>query len=66
MENSIPIWKKYNLTIAEASEYFNIGENKLRQLISCNKNAEFLLYNGIKVLIKREKFEKFIDETESL
>ena len=26
----VPIWEKYTLTIEEASKYFRIGENKLR------------------------------------
>ncbi|MGO1015141.1 excisionase, partial [Clostridioides difficile] len=26
--NDIPVWKKYTLTIEEASKYFRIGENK--------------------------------------
>ncbi|MCI8744607.1 MAG: excisionase, partial [Lachnospiraceae bacterium] len=28
--DKVPVWEKYTLTIAEASDYFNIGENKLR------------------------------------
>lgn len=28
--NDVPIWEKYTLTIEEASKYFRIGENKLR------------------------------------
>lgn len=65
-ENNIPLWHKYNLTITEASEYFNLGEKKLRQLVQENSNADFILNNGIKVLIKRVKFEQFIDETCSI
>ena len=30
--NDIPVWEKYTLTIEEASQYFRIGENKLRRL----------------------------------
>lgn len=63
---NIPIWHKYLLTIAEASQYYNIGERRLRQLIQENNNADFLINNGVKVLIKREKFEKFIDEAYSI
>lgn len=54
--------EKYNLTVAEASEYFNIGERKIRQIVQENNTADFILYNGVKVLIKRAKFEQFIDE----
>lgn len=61
----IPIWCKSNLTIEEAAKYFNIGENKLRE-ISDNSNCEFVLYVGTKKLIKRIKFEKYLDEEYSL
>lgn len=65
-KNSVPVWKKYTLTIAEASEYFNIGEKKLRQLVQENNTADFILTNGVKVLIKRVKFEQFIDSVSCL
>ena len=58
---SVPLWRKYTLTIQEASEYFNIGEKKLRQLVQENNTADFILNNGVKVLIKRVKFEEYID-----
>ncbi|MCI8947433.1 MAG: hypothetical protein HFI91_10320 [Lachnospiraceae bacterium] len=32
--DKIPVWEKYTLTIAEASDYFNIGESKLRRFLS--------------------------------
>lgn len=65
-ENSVPLWHKYSLTITEASDYFNIGEKKLRQMVQENATADFLLNNGVKVLIKRMKFEQFLDETCSI
>lgn len=64
--NSVPIWKKYTLTISEASQYFNIGEKKLRQMVQENNTADFLLNNGAKVLVKRVKFEQFLDDTYSI
>ena len=57
----IPYWKKYTLSIEEAASYFRIGEGKLRKLVSDNPNAEYLLWNGNRVQIKRTRFEKFID-----
>jgi len=65
-ENHVPVWLKYTLTIAEASEYFNIGEKKIRQIIQENSTADFILTNGVKVLIKRVKFEQFIDSVSCL
>lgn len=59
--NKVPIWEKSLLTIDEAIQYFNIGRDKLYQL--CNEDGcKFVLKNGRNTLIKRKKFEKFIDE----
>ncbi|RHH19376.1 excisionase [Blautia obeum] len=49
-------WKKYTLSIEEAVAYFRIGGGKLRKLVSENPNAEYLLWNGNRVQIKRERF----------
>ena len=35
----IPVWERYTLSIEEASQYFRIGENKLRKLAEENKHA---------------------------
>ena len=64
--NQIPIWQKYTLTIEEAAQYFQIGENKLRRLIEENSDEEFILNNGNRKLIKRCLFEKFIDRCSAI
>lgn len=56
----IPFWNKYLLTIAEAAQYFNIGEKKLRILVN-NNDMEFALKNGEKTLINKKLFEKYVD-----
>lgn len=61
MNNDVPIWQKYLLTIEEASKYFRIGENKLRKLAEENLNASWVLMNGNRIQIKRKQFEKIID-----
>ena len=33
----IPIWRKYTLSVQEASRYFHIGDKKLRKLIKKQK-----------------------------
>lgn len=65
-EVKVPIWQKYTLTIEESAAYFRIGENKLRNIISQNPNAEYLLWNGNRVQIKRVLFEKYIDRLEAI
>lgn len=62
MENIIPIKDKFCLTIDEASEYFGIGEKKLRKIVTENLCSDFVIQNGIKYLIKRKRFEIFLDE----
>lgn len=60
----IPFWQRYTMSVEEASQYFRIGENKLRRIISENKDADFLLWNGNRPQIKRILFEKYIDRCE--
>lgn len=33
--SSVPIWKKMNLTVEEASEYSGIGTSKIKELSNC-------------------------------
>lgn len=58
-----PIYEKYTLTIEQAADYFGIGQKKLRQIVDEHDDADFVLHNGVKVHIKRKKFEEFIDST---
>ena len=53
---SVPIWKKMNLTVEEASEYSGIGTSKIKEL-SNSEDCPFVLWNGAKRLIKRKQFE---------
>ncbi len=62
MKHNVPIHEKYLLSIEEASQYFHIGENKLRKIAEEHKNAEWIFYNGQRLLVKRKIFEKIIDE----
>ena len=58
----IPIWRKYILSVQEASKYFHIGDKKIRKLIDENPDAEIILWNGSRPQIKRRLFEQFVDE----
>lgn len=62
--NNVPIWEKYMLTIDEAAAYFGIGTDRLRRLAteSLNTSDSFLVQVGVKYLINRHKFEKFLDK----
>ncbi len=61
-EKQVHLKDKYCLTIEEASEYFGIGEKKIRQIVTENVDAGFVIQNGVKYLIKRKRFEDFLEE----
>jgi hypothetical protein len=48
----------------EKDSYSNqdIGEGKLRMLIDQNPHEDFYVMNGNRALIKREKFERYLDQ----
>ena len=58
----ILVWRRYTLTIEEAAGYYHIGEGKLRMLIDEHPNEDFYVMNGNRALIKREKFERYLDQ----
>ena len=58
----LPWWQKYTLTLNEASEYFGIGYKKLSAFVQEHSDADFVLWNGNRALIKREQFQKYMDE----
>ena len=61
-ETQAQIQNKFCLTIDEAVIYFNIGEKKLRKLVSDNLDSGFIIQNGVKFLIKRKRFEDFLND----
>ena len=63
---AVPIKDKFCLTIEEAADYFNIGEKKLRKLVTEHLNSDFVIQNGVKYLIKRRRFENFLNEISAI
>ena len=61
----IPIWEKSNLTIEEAAVYSNIGQGKLRKMTE-DERCPFVLWVGCKRLIKRKKFDEYIEGAYSI
>ena len=61
----VPIWQKSNLTLEEAASYSNIGINRLREITNDDR-CPFVLWVGSKRLIKRQLFDKFIENTYSI
>lgn len=64
-KNTVPVSEKYNLTINEAAAYFNIGVKRLRRVLAENP-GKYTISCGSKQLIIKHKFEKFIDETQTI
>ena len=65
-EISVDTKDKFCLTIEEASEYFHIGQKKMRQLAAEHIDSGLFIQNGVKVLVKRKRFEAFLDDVTSI
>ena len=57
---------KFLLTFEESSRYFGIGENKLRNMASYGDTPDWVVHNGKRMLIKRELFEKYLLNAETI
>jgi excisionase family DNA binding protein len=55
----VPINQKLLLSIREAAEYSGIGINKINDMLRA-PNCPYVLYVGVKKLVKREAFEEFL------
>ena len=66
--NEVPMWKKFLLTVKEASLYFNIGENKMHRMVNdyLDSDYKFVVQNGGRNMIKRQMFEEFLNQTTSI
>lgn len=65
MSNELPITEKFILTIKEASQYSNIGINRLSRMLD-DPYYPFALFNGNRKLVKRIEFEKYLTDTVQL
>lgn len=61
----VPIWEKSNLTVEEAAAYSGIGINKLKEITN-EDDCPFVLWVGKKRLIKRKKFDNYIENCYSI
>lgn len=62
----VPLSEKYTLSIDEAALYFGIGQNRLRSIVASYPDADYLITVGAKTLIKRKKFEQYIDDASAI
>ena len=60
IQPAVPICEKAALTLEEAAAFSNIGINKLREITN-ERNCDFVFFVGNKRLIKRKRFEQYLD-----
>ena len=66
MKKEVPIWEKSNLTLEEASAYFGIRINKLRDITNDKNYSKYVIWCGNKRLIKRKLFDEYLEKTYSI
>ena len=62
---AVPISEKCLLTLEEAAAYTGIGICKLREL-SNNERCDFVLWNGTKRMLKKEKLRAYLEAAYSI
>ena len=65
LKQHISLNDKVYLTLEEASVLFNIGINKMRELCDL-KEKDFVIWNGNKRLIKKQKLNDYLDKEYSI
>ena len=60
-----PLCQKALLTLEEGASYTGIGINKLREL-SNRDECDFVLWNGSRRMLKRQKLEAYLNNAYSI
>ena len=60
------IWEKDYLTLSEATEYFQIGQNKLREVLKKYRSVGAAATISRQILINRVRFEMLLDAVNEL
>ena len=58
--------EKKLISIKEAAALFGIGQHRLREIVREDYDCRYHLMIGRIIRIKRQPFEKFIDEVEQI
>jgi hypothetical protein len=61
-KNTVPIYHKITLSITEANKLTGIGINSIEDRLR-EPNCPFVLYIGVKKMVKRKEFEEYISKT---
>ena len=65
-ENEKIVTVPYLLTVKQASDYFNIGARVIRALADADVDYSVHMYNGNRLMIKREAFENFLKTAQTV
>lgn len=65
-ENEKIVTVPYLLNVRQASDYFNIGARTIRALASADDTYSFHMYNGNRLMIKREAFADFLKTAQTI
>lgn len=61
----VPVWCRSGLTVDQAAAYSGVGKDKIREL-SDREDCPFVLWIGTKRLIRREKFDEYLNKAFSI
>lgn len=61
-DKTIAFYNRYLLTVDEAAAYFHIGAKKLYDLINNHEGANWILYSGNRLMIKKDMFAEWLDQ----
>lgn len=64
-KDEVPIWFKPTLSIEETSRYSGIGMSKLYEQTN-PEDCPFVLWIGTRRMIKRRKFDEYIERVYSI
>lgn len=60
--SDVPLWHRQNLSIEETAAYTGIGRDTIYKLIK-QEDCNFTLRVGKRTMIKRKRFEKYLEKT---
>ncbi len=63
--SEVPLWHRQNLSVQEAVAYTGIGRETIRKLIK-QEDCDFAFTIGARTMIKRKRFEKYIEKMYSI
>ena len=67
MENrKIALENKVLLNIKEASDFFGIGQHRLREMVHDDYENRYHLMLGRTIKIKRKQFEEYMEQVEQI